>query len=151
MKELQVLINKIQKKGITKNKYNAFGKFGYYQLDQAKSLVNDIFAGSDYMFQFRYGWLNNDITGEYQQTLAGYVIDMKTGKDVLTSGDVLFNSITQAGMTTAQVSGSNSTYIGKYIIANMFSLPVDMDSLDPDVGKKTTVKKAKVGGNPWDL
>jgi hypothetical protein len=115
-----------------KNKFNAFGKYKYRDLDGIYDSIKPLLA--------KYGCalLIDDkvsIIGETLFRISTATILCTESSEELTA-EMYTQEITNgAGMSPAQMSGATASYSNKYVLNKLFCLD-DSDSQDPDQANK---------------
>lgn len=132
--------------GIKKTGTNAFGKYGYYQIDVIYSEAKAVFKELGIMTVERVDVL--EIAGKIYQKFFLDVINVEDMSDKIT-----FEAITEPnamkGAQAAQEAGSTITYMSKYLYG--LALMIDDGKSDPDMNNdhkgpapKKTLSRAEI-------
>ena len=121
------LIKVQQELKVPKNQRNTFGNYNYRSGDDILEALKPILAKHDADVFLSYKIIVKENLWTYVEATATFV-DIETGESTCTTGYAR-EAETKKGMDPSQITGSASSYAGKYALGGLFLID---DAVDPD-------------------
>ena len=110
-----------------KNQRNTFGNYNYRSAEDILEALKPILAKYEATATLSYKIIVKENLWTYVEATATFV-DIETGESTCTTGYAR-EAETKKGMDPSQITGSASSYAGKYALNGLFLID---DSVDPD-------------------
>ena len=110
-----------------KNQRNTFGNYNYRNAEDILEALKPILAKHEATATISYKIIVKENLWTYVEATATFV-DIETGENTCTTGYAR-EAETKKGMDPSQITGSASSYAGKYALNGLFLID---DSVDPD-------------------
>ena len=110
-----------------KNQRNTFGNYNYRSCEDILEALKPILAKHEATVILSYKIIVKENLWTYVEATATFV-DIETGESTCTTGYAR-EAETKKGMDSSQITGSASSYAGKYALNGLFLID---DSVDPD-------------------
>ena len=121
------LIKVQQELKVPKNQRNTFGNYNYRSAEDILEALKPILAKHEADVFISYKVIVTGNMWTYVEATATFV-DIETGESTCTTGYAR-EAETKKGMDPSQITGSASSYAGKYALGGLFLID---DSVDPD-------------------
>ena len=121
------LIKVQQELKVPKNQRNTFGNYNYRSAGDILEALKPILAKHDADVFLSYKIIVKENLWTYVEATATFV-DIETGESTCTTGYAR-EAETKKGMDPSQITGSASSYAGKYALGGLFLID---DAVDPD-------------------
>ena len=121
------LIKVQQELKVPKNQRNTFGNYNYRKAEDILEALKPILAKHEADVFLSYKIVVKENLWTYVEATATFV-DIETGESTCTTGYAR-EAETKKGMDPSQITGSASSYAGKYALGGLFLID---DAVDPD-------------------